>query len=384
MTEDGSRRAMAAGSAGALRIAIIPERYGRTLSPCASIRLQPYFDRMKREEGMDVRYLLPSELRRFGPQVIVWHRVSICNPADLETVRNVAAACGAKLLYDLDDNLLDLDDHGERGDYLSLRDSVRQALAMADEVWASTAMLGERVARETRASVQVLPNTLDPELWRLPRELPSAVRQGKQPLSIVYMGTRTHDADFDLLKEALDHLHRKRPGSFRLSTIGVRSADSALPAWHRSLTPPAHVGASYPAFVNWLTQLTGFELGVAPLLATAFNDCKSHIKVLDYAALGLPTLASAVPAYTHSLRHGIDCLHVANDARLWADTIGELTGSPATLASLAQSASSLVSPLCFAEGVSARALRIQLLSEGTPSPVQRPMPLDRPPTNGPS
>lgn len=342
------------------RIAIIPERYGRTLSPCASIRLQSYFERIKREEAMDVRYVLPSELRRFAPHVIVWHRVSICDRDDLKTVGVVAAACGAKLIYDLDDNLLDLEDHGERASYLARRDSARQSLAMADEVWTSTAMLGERVARETQASVQVLPNALDPELWRLPRELPSAARSGRKPLSIVYMGTRTHDADFALLKEALDLVHRKRPGSFSLSTIGVRAVESALPAWHRALNPPAYVGASYPAFVGWLTQLTGFDLGVAPLKASAFNECKSHIKVLDYAAIGIPTLASAVPAYTQSLRHGIDCLHVANEPRQWADAISELAESPASLASVANAASTLVSPRCFAEGVAARALRLHL------------------------
>ena len=32
-----------------------------------------------------------------------------------------------------------------------------------------------------------------------------------------------------------------------------------------------------------------------------FNDCKSPIKALDYAALGLATLASDVPAYRGSL-----------------------------------------------------------------------------------
>ena len=50
--------------------------------------------------------------------------------------------------------------------------------------------------------------------------------------------------------------------------------------------------------------LAGYDFGLAPLVRGRFNDCKSGIKVLDYAALGLPTMASAVPAYVESIPNG--------------------------------------------------------------------------------
>lgn len=358
-------------STGTSRVAVIPERYGRVFSPCASIRLQSFFDVMQRDDRLEMRYVLPSELGRFNPDLIVWHRVSMSDPCDLETISRVAAISGAKLVYDLDDNLLDLEGHGERGSYDAMRGSVRASLAIADEVWASTPMLSERVARESRASVQVLPNALDPNLWGLPREHVRAVRSERTPLRVLYMGTRTHDADFILLRDALDLVHREQPGSFQMSMIGVRSAASDLPPWLRSLDPPAHVGASYPAFVAWFSHLTGFDLGVAPLLSSGFNDCKSPIKVLDYAAIGLPTLASKVPAYADALLDGVNCHLVENNVEAWASAVRTLSHHRDRLTAVIPGAAALVEAEVFAQAVQARLRRLLALSRHIGQEVSR-------------
>jgi hypothetical protein len=340
----------------ALRVAIVPERYGRVLSPCASIRLQPFFHAMGRAGGINARYLLASELRRFAPEVVVWHRVSIPDPRDLELLERLRSGHGTRLIFDLDDNLLDLEGHGERATYETMAESVRHSIALADEVWTSTARLAARAAGATDATVKVLPNALDPELWQASR--PPGVASGAAPLKLLYMGTRTHDADFALLEQALTLLHGQRPGCFQLSVVGVRSLAGGSPTWLRTLEPPRHVGGSYPAFVAWFTGLSGFDLGVAPLLASAFNDCKSPIKVLDYAAIGLPTLASAVPAYTESLRSGQDCLHAENDPRAWSGALAALARDRSPLAPVAAAAGKLVAPEAFAEAVRLRRERV--------------------------
>jgi hypothetical protein len=172
------------------------------------------------------------------------------------------------------------------------------------------------------------------------------------------MGTRTHDADFAVLEQALGRLHAERPGSFLLSLVGVRALAGGSPPWLRTLEPPPHVGGSYPAFVAWFTGLSGYDLGVAPLLSSAFNDCKSPIKVLDYAAIGLPTLASAVPAYTDSLRSGRDCLHAENDPAAWADALAAVLGDRSSLRPVAAAARKLVAPGAFAEAVRLRQERL--------------------------
>ena len=345
------------GAEDALRVAIVPERQGRVLSPCASIRLQSFFHPMSLRGDLNIRYLLPSELRRFAPHVVVWHRVSISDPGDLEVLERLRSGRRTRLIFDLDDNLLDLEGHGERAIYQAMSESVRNSIALADEVWTSTTRLAERAMRETRAVVKVLPNALDPGLWG-PGPSPGRVATGRQPLRLLYMGTRTHDADFTVLEQALAQLHGERPGSFELSMVGVRSLVGGSPPWLRTVEPPRHVGGSYPAFVAWFTGLSGFDLGVAPLLSSAFNDCKSPIKVLDYAAIGLPTLASAVPAYTDSLRSGVDCLHADNDPGAWASALAKLTRDRSALAPVAAAARKLLAPEVFAEAVRLRHERV--------------------------
>jgi|GEM_PF-968619 len=359
---DGEPFAFTRSRADALRVAVVPERYGRVFSPCASIRLQPFCHAMSRGGALDVRYLLPGELGRFAPDVVVWHRVSIADAGQFDVLSMLRDTRGTRLIFDLDDNLLDLEGHGERAIYETTSEAVGQSMALADEVWTSTPRLAARAAGATRAVVKVLPNALEPELWGIDLAAPMVPppSRGRGPLQLLYMGTRTHDADFKLLERALEALQAKRPGTFQLSMVGVRAETGRTPAWLRTLEMPPHVGASYPAFVAWFRGLAGFDLGVAPLLSSPFNDCKSPIKVLDYAAIGLPTLASAVPAYMDSLQGGRDCLHARNEPEAWIAALERVIADRGALAQVASAARRLVAPGYFAEGVRLREDRIRL------------------------
>jgi glycosyltransferase involved in cell wall biosynthesis len=346
--------AKSSGASGATqarpRIAVLPERYGNVLSPCASIRLYSYFDRLRRSGHADIRFVLPSELERFAPDMIVWHRISLPDVAKVQWLHALAQRIHARTIYDLDDNLLDMQGHDEQESYSAMTAAVRESLACADEVWCSTPDLGRRIAMQGRGRIQVLPNTLDPELWGLERPSPSA-RHPDSPLRLLYMGTRTHDQDYAFLHQVMEALHEQMPGAMELSLIGVRSRDDDCPPWLRVLSPPPHVGASYPAFVHWLIQQEGFDIGLAPLLANPFNNCKSPIKVLDYAAIGLPTLASDMPAYTHSLTHDVDCFHAVNQVEAWQDMLQNLITQPERRQRVCRNAMFLVNPAVFQSGV---------------------------------
>lgn len=352
-------QARAAGKPGErLRIAVIPERYGSVISPCASIRLHPFFESFKAASRADVRYVLPSEIPRFSPDLIVWHRASISHAEDVLALRDMATRNGSRLIYDIDDNLLDMEGHGEQASYQGVTEAVRASLRVADEIWCSTPNLVQRAGIETTAQPVLMPNVLDPDLWELGGEVADAGKATGRPLQLLYMGTRTHDSDFELVHEALEQLERRHPGRFRLSVIGVRSDDSVGATWLHTLTPPLGVGASYAAFVHWFRGLQGFDAGLAPLVSNRFNACKSPIKVLDYAAIGLPTLASNMPAYTHSFTNGVDCVHVENTAESWASTLAGLLDAPARLPSIAAKARQSVDPARFVAAVEARWNRI--------------------------
>ncbi|HEO8482263.1 TPA: hypothetical protein UMF72_000538 [Stenotrophomonas maltophilia] len=331
----------------ALRIAVIPERYGTVMSPCASIRLHAFTERF----AADVRYLMPEEIAAFKPHAILWNRGAIEDADRIEQMAVLARRIGARLIYDIDDNLLAMDEHPERDAYAKLISAVRASIDVADEVWCSTEILASEI-RSAGGNAVLMPNALDPDLWGAPR-MPV---QPMPKLKLVYMGTRTHDEDYAFLQRVLGRLQASRPGSFSLTLIGVNAASVALPDWVDVQSPPAHVGASYPAFVRWFVGQGPFDLGLAPLMATTFNRAKSGIKVLDYAAIGVPTLASDVPAYSAGAAG--DCLLVENDEAAWLDVLQQVVDSRAILEPIRQRIQHCVGEGHFAEAVERRWLRI--------------------------
>lgn len=333
-----------------MRVAVIPERLGGGLSPCGSIRLAAFFDFMRGMPDLkwDIRYLILEELEQFCPDVIVWQRVSLPKLAQVELVASYAKRTGALMVYELDDNLLELEDPGERKAYADKLKAVERSLAAADLVWCSTSNLQERVSGLTRNPPQHLPNALDPVLWCNPQ----AQVAGGGAFRILYMGTRTHAADLQLLLGAMDILQRKFPDRFRLSIIGV--ADHyPQQSWLEVIEPPAYIGSSYGAFVYWLQQQSGFHLGVAPLLNSRFNECKSGIKVLDYAALGLPSLVSDVAAYADFVAD-VDCFKVENRAESWAESIAEVLFDGSRTRRVSSRAKSLVCERVFSAAALSR------------------------------
>lgn len=329
-----------------IRVAVVLERYGNVMSPCSSIRLHAFTERFP----ADVRYLLVEEVNAFKPDVILWNRGALPSVETVDALAAIAGELGSRLVYDLDDNLLAMDEHPERESYLGLVAAVRRSLQVADEVWCSTRVLADAVAREGGTSV-LMPNVLDPELWER-TELPQPPAADSQALRLVYMGTRTHDEDYRLLEAALLELERQRPGSFSLTLIGVNAQHAVVYPWMQPAAPPAHTGASYPAFVRWFVCQGPFDLGLAPLMDSTFNRAKSSIKVLDYAAIGVPTLASAVAGYQED--DAGDRLLVENTVEAWAQVLVDAVDGRLDLPGLSAAVAARVGPARFEQGVACR------------------------------
>lgn len=334
-----------------MRIAVITERLGGVMSPCGTIRLSVFFDAIRdvTRGRWEVRYLIAEEVEAFEPHAIIWQRVALPTADDVATVVKVAKKIGAAMIYDLDDNLFELDDQFEKRMYAEKLEAVRASLQAADQVWCSTPNLAANSAGISGAHILLMPNALDPGLWV--GASGRALADG--PVSrLLYMGTRTHAADLDLLNEAMALLERRTPGRYKLDVIGVSSHYDELP-WLEVLAIPSHVGASYPAFVHWLCRQDARRLGVAPLLRSRFNDSKSNIKVLDYAALGMPALVSDVPAYS-SLRADMDCMKVDNTALAWAAGIERACSDEVLTSKVLSSAKNLIGESAFGDAVRLR------------------------------
>jgi GT2 family glycosyltransferase/glycosyltransferase involved in cell wall biosynthesis len=309
---------------GRVSIVVIPERFENGVpTPCGYIRLLQPLDHLAIAEGFDITLADPALALHYRADIIATHRFAV---GDVETADGLIRHCrayGIALLYDLDDDLLHIPrDHPDAKVLRPRARTVSRMVRDASAVWVSTSALAENLAK-VRDDVRVVPNGLDERLWSA---FPPGARPRQGPLRILFMGTATHDADFALVEPALSRINAMFAEHVSIDLIGVSSRGD-LPPWINRVPMSVHAAASYPAFVNWFTQ-QHFDIGIAPLADTPFNRCKSAIKTLDYAALGLPVLASDRAGYRGSLADGVGGMLLPDDPDAWFVTLSRLLRDP--------------------------------------------------------
>ena len=308
------------------RIVVIPERLGRdVLSPCAYIRLLQPLDHPAIAGDFDVLIAPSVEAALLeSADIFATQRYALPGVPAADALAAHARRIGARLLYDIDDDLTRIPADHPDADTLRPRAAlVRRMLKHADAVWTSTEALAARLPGTKRPPI-VVPNGLDERIWAA---APARERLLHRPIRILCMGTATHDGDYALIEPALERLKSEFGDRVVIDVLGVTSQPRLASGLNR-LGVPLQASLSYPGFVNWLTRHPGWDIGLAPLLDTAFNRGKSAIKTLDYAALGLAVLASDVPVYRGSLAEGPGGMLVANDETSWFLALSELVRNP--------------------------------------------------------
>jgi GT2 family glycosyltransferase/glycosyltransferase involved in cell wall biosynthesis len=320
---------------GMKAILAIPETYGDNTgwhTPCAYIRLLLPLDHPATGRGLATTIADPAAASRYHADMIVTQRHAVASLAAAEALVAHANRIGAELIYDLDDDLLNIPpEHPEADELTSQAAVVEYLVRHADRVRTSTQPLATELASLARR-VQVAGNALDERIWLQSCRQP-VDRYG--PVRILCMGTMTHDADFTLLLPALEQIHAQFGDQIQFDLIGF-VAGTDLPGWIRRLAPTPHATRSYPGFVHWLRWAGPWDIGLAPLADTPFNACKSPIKTLDYAALGLATLASDVPAYRGSIADGPGGSLVPNTTDAWYQALSRLIRDAAWRRGLAE------------------------------------------------
>jgi GT2 family glycosyltransferase/glycosyltransferase involved in cell wall biosynthesis len=224
-----------------------------------------------------------------------------------------------RLVYEIDDDLFRLPtEHPEHAHYAVITKAARLIARAADAVTVSTEALRQMLLRYNE-NVILIPNYVDERLWRSPAAHPKSNR-----LRALYMGTSSHLPDLALLEEPVRLLNEKF--NFELDVIGV-SCDPGASPWFHCTNVPHHLGMSYPNFVKWLTAGGPWDFGLAPLHESRFNTHKSGIKVYEYAALGLPTVASAVVPYLDVIEDSKTGLLVRNTTTEWTESLALLCES---------------------------------------------------------
>ncbi|HEX4174022.1 MAG TPA: glycosyltransferase, partial [Acetobacteraceae bacterium] len=285
---------------GRTSVVVIPERFSSgVLTPCAYIRLLQPLDHPAIGGDFDVVLADANEALNYRADVIVTQRYAV---GDLDSVEALIGHCrrhGIALLYDLDDDLRQIPrDHPDAALLRPRRRLVSRLVRDAYAVWVSTPALADALCG-VRDDLRVVENGIDERLWLA---APSPIPPREGPVRVLFMGTMTHDADFAIVEDALARLKAVFGEFVSIDVLGI-SGKPTLPEWVNRISMPIHAASGYPGFVHWITQ-QHWDVGIAPLADTAFNRCKSALKTLDYAAMGLPILASDLPLYRGSPADG--------------------------------------------------------------------------------
>lgn len=175
-----------------------------------------------------------------------------------------------------------------------------RACELADWVTCSTPALANRYGKHGRVSV--IPNYV-PERYLKEERIPKDC--GDDNVYVGWTGSvNTHPDDLQVMGDGLRRAMRKDP-RIKFAVVG-----SGL-----GVNKKAGLPLSYPLQVTgWLpidrftTAMAQFDVGLVPLEPSPFNNAKSWLKGLEFAALGVPFIASPVEQYRALADMGIGTL----------------------------------------------------------------------------
>jgi len=209
---------------------------------------------------------------------------------------------GKRMIFDFDDAI-----------FVQAPWSTKTICRHADAVTTTNEYLAG-YARRYNQTVYILPNAIDLSLYRrqtAPRETVPVIG---------WIGTKSNLPYLNILDEPLKLLKDGREFIFRIVTDPT--AESRVPLT-RTL-PIDFRPWKYPDFIS---QLSSFDIGVCPLPEDKWTKGKSGYKVLEYMALGIPTVASNTSGMATIIENEVDG-YLVSSAEGWFKKLQLLMDSP--------------------------------------------------------
>jgi GT2 family glycosyltransferase/glycosyltransferase involved in cell wall biosynthesis len=281
-----------------------------------------------------------SDVYENPPYAVVVQRIAIKEEKDAHQLVNFCTSNGIKLVYEVDDDLFEIgssgSSHPEAEKYAQWIRGARILALNADLVTVSSNNLKEKLSNMNQ-NIHVLPNALDEQTWQVGSVPISTGSSAEEQIGILYMGTKTHNQDLEIIKDALSLINKKYQNRVRFDIVGV-SAEVADGKMFHVIDIPPETG-EYPEFVRWmLKNASSWTIGLAPLAQTSFNECKSYIKYLDYSATGLVSICSNIAPYQEVITNWQNGVLVDNSTDAWYDALERLIEDSALRATIRENA----------------------------------------------
>ncbi|KPK41438.1 MAG: hypothetical protein AMJ78_05485 [Omnitrophica WOR_2 bacterium SM23_29] len=203
-------------------------------------------------------------------------------------------ALGIKLIYDFDDSI-----------FLKKPKKLKKIISLSDYVIAGNEFL-RGYASQYNKNVFVLPTCIDTQVYKPKLKLPN-----KDKVVIGWIGTSFTSIYLDLLRGVYEALADKYENiEFRM--VGGYLKNSNLPIIFKEWSLGSEV-----------SDLQEFDIGVMPLFDDDWAKGKCGFKIIQYMAVGIPTVASGVGMNTEIIEDGKDGFLVSKEEE-WVNRLSLL------------------------------------------------------------
>lgn len=216
---------------------------------------------------------------------------------------------GKKVIYDFDDAIMYDDKYPEK-EHRKRQNSFHRTVRLADLVLAGNVYLAEH-AQRFNARVEVLPTGLDTNAYKV-----CTKPEDDRKIRLVWIGSRVTIGYLAEIKPALEEI-----GS-RFNNVVLRIiSDEFLDL--QNIPVEKHQWSDQTQVIDLVTG----DIGLAPLPDNRFTRGKCGFKVLQYAAAGLPVVASPVGVNAEYVKDSVEGFLV-KDLTQWVDRISTLVENP--------------------------------------------------------
>ena len=217
-----------------------------------------------------------------------------------------ARRLGISYGYDIDDPIFDLQVYSQNKNLayipktqaegiLSSVEAYSAMLSSCNYVITSTPKLKELAQQHTSSPVYIWRNAVDSETLTALQvsSFNAEKRENSNKIVIGYMsGSKAHEADFLMAKDGVQQL-LKNNKNIEFKVLG--HSDLVKKLLKRF---PNQVSATeYSDYFTYISGYSKLDLNIIPLVPDDFNDCKSAIRMMEAALMGVPTVVTNIGDY---------------------------------------------------------------------------------------
>lgn len=227
-------------------------------------------------------------------------------------VSKIAKKAGKKLIYVMDDDLLNVPSYLSSSPYYllpSTQKNIRSIMSNCDTFLTPSPVLQEKYGKNFEHTY-LIP---EPSLNRINK------KEENEKVKIGFAGSIDRAQDLNvLLKDAITEIVNKYGESIEIEFMGAKpDFVDELGLKHLPYQDGYDAYTAYMAKCNW-------DIGLAPMPESEFHRCKYFNKYVEYASFGIAGIYSNLEPYVFGIRDKENGLLVNNTTKDWVDAISRL------------------------------------------------------------